>query len=100
MTALAHKRQAGYEGVQVRTCNEGTTEFDVSTAPWLLSYGGGEQLVDVTGEGGGLLSPPFVARTLTAGKCAKGWISFEPASGKPDGVEYRVEGVTSARWEW
>lgn len=85
----------------MRTCNQGATSFPVSTRPWNLSYDRGEQLVDVTVSGGGLLSPEFVERDLAGGKCAKGWISFEPPkSGKPDGVEYRIEGVASVRWEW
>lgn len=101
VTALAHKRKGDYEGVQVRTCNTGTETFPASTLPWQLSYSGGEELVDITAEGGGLLSPPFVERDLAPGKCVKGWISFEAAlNGKPDGVEYRVEGVAPARWEW
>ena len=101
VTALAHKRQGDFEGVQVRTCNTGTATFPASTLPWQLSYAGGEELVDITAEGGGLLSPPFVERDLSPGKCVKGWISFEAApTGKPDGVEYRIEDVTPARWEW
>lgn len=101
VTALAHKRQDAFEGVQVRTCNTGSATFPTSTLPWQLSYDGGEQLVDITAEGGGLLSPPFVERDLAPGKCVKGWISFEaPPTGKPDGVEYRIEDVTAARWQW
>jgi hypothetical protein len=101
VTALQHQRSGGLENVQVRTCNKGNASFPTSSVPWLLSYDGGEQLVDDVIAGGGLLSPQFVDRDLGPGKCAKGWISYQPPkTGKPDGVEYRVEGVTSARWEW
>ncbi|MBU2662857.1 hypothetical protein KOI35_04985 [Actinoplanes bogorensis] len=101
VTALAHRRADDVEGVQVRTCNRGKIPFTASERPWLLSYDDGEQLVDVTVIGGGLPSPAFVERSLAEGKCAKGWIAFEaPATGSPDGIEYRIEGTTSARWVW
>lgn len=107
VTALAHKRYSdldtAYEGVQVRTCNKGTDTFSVSTLPWMLSYSGGEELSQDTVVGGGLAAPEFTDRDLAPGKCAKGWISWVPAkSGKPDGVEYHIDGYPNAstRWEW
>jgi hypothetical protein len=100
VTALAQRRYAGYPAVQVRTCNRGAKAFTATPYRWLLSYDGGEELVDVQVTGGGLLGPAFVERDLAPGKCAKGWISWEPSTRRPDGVEYRIEGVTSARWEW
>jgi len=100
VTALGHKRGSNVDSVQVRTCNQGTSPFTATPAAWLLSFGGGEELVDVHVTGGGLPSPPFVERELAPGKCVKGWISFEPPqSGRSDGVEYRVDG-SIARWEW
>lgn len=101
VTVLNHKPFDGGYAIEVRTCNRGSAMFNASPVPWRLSYGGGEQLVDVTIEGGGLPSPAFVERELQVGKCARGWIAFEaPASGKPDGAEYHAEGAPSGRWEW
>lgn len=101
VTALKHKHYDEYEGVQVRTCNRGKKTFPTSETPWFLSYDDGESLVDDTVVGGGLMSPSYVERDLAPGRCAKGWISFvRPKSGQPDGVEYHVEDVTSARWAW
>lgn len=101
VTALDHRRYSGNEAIEVRTCNAGRSTFTASTIPWLLSYDRGEELIDVTVEGGGLMSPAFPERQLGPGNCAKGWISYEPpASGRPDGVEYRIEDAVSVRWEW
>jgi hypothetical protein len=99
---LAHKRAGEFDSVQVRTCNKAGESFVASTSPWLLSFDGGEELVDVKVTGGGLPSPAFVERDLPPGKCVKGWITFErPSSGKSDGVEYRIaERSVSARWVW
>jgi hypothetical protein len=100
VTLLAHKAgEDDYYGIQVRTCNNGAAAFNASTLPWLLSYSGGEELSQDTIIGGGVLEPAFNESELEPGKCRKGWITFELA-GKPDGAEYRVEGETSARWEW
>lgn len=101
VTLLAHKGHGGqeYYGIQVRACNEGTTLFSVSTVPWLLSYSGGEELSRDSVVGGGLLEPAFAQGELAPGKCRKGWITYLRA-GNPDGAEYRIDGETSARWEW
>ncbi|XVV10810.1 hypothetical protein ACQP2X_39110 [Actinoplanes sp. CA-131856] len=100
VTALAHRRFQGNEGVQVRTCNVGDKAFSVSAGPWRLSYDKGEQLVDIIVTGGGLLSPPYTDRDLTGGKCAKGWITFEASPGSPDGVEYHLDTGVNVRWQW
>jgi hypothetical protein len=102
VTALAHQSRGDYPAVRARTCNKGAKAFTATPYLWKLSYGDGEELVDVQVTGGGLLSPAFVERDLAPGKCAKGWISWEAsaAGSKPDGVEYRIDGVVSIRWEW
>lgn len=100
VAALGHKRGNNVDSVQVRTCNRSKAPFVATPAAWLLSFGDGEELVDIHVTGGGLPSPPFVERELAPGKCVKGWISFEPpGSGKSDGVEYRIDRA-AARWEW
>jgi hypothetical protein len=101
VAAIAHVRRGDHEGVQVRACNKGESPISVSSVPWLLSYDNGDQLVDIAAGGGGPLAPPFVERELAPGRCVTGWISFEGrAAGRPDGVEYRIDRVTAARWEW
>lgn len=100
VTVLAHKADGENYGIQVRTCNGGDGSFYASTRPWALSYGGGEELSQDMVFGGGLLAPAFVESELTPAACRKGWINYVRATGAPDGAEYRVDGLTHARWEW
>lgn len=99
VTVLKHQTHEDTYGIQVRTCNQGSSVFIASARPWLLSYSGGEELSQDSVTGGGLLAPEFTEGALEPGGCRKGWLSFVK-SGSPDGAEYRIEGETRARWEW
>jgi hypothetical protein len=99
VTVLKHQAHEDTYGIQVRTCNRGSTMFVASPYPWFLSYSNGEELSQDSVTGGGLLAPEFTQGDLEPGGCRKGWLSFV-RSGKPDGAEYRLEGETRVRWEW
>lgn len=101
---LAHKKDDGVEAADVKVCNTGTITFTASRSPWVLLYGGGDSEHNVDISGGGLPAPAypdsFNPKTLTPGKCARGWVNWTSIDGKrPYGVTYKVEG-TPAVWKF
>lgn len=94
---IAHKSVDDVEGVDAKVCNVGTTTFTVSRRPWVLLYDGGESEHDIDISGGGLPAPAYPdvdPKTLTAGKCARGWINFTAVKGKkPYGAAYKVDNI-------
>lgn len=102
LVVLAHRRGDGYEGVQVRTCNQGEDEVGVSRGPWSLGYDDFESLHNVDITGGGLPAPeyPYLDdRQLAPGECVKGWINYTSVPGeRADGIQYAPAGAEPVRW--
>ncbi|MGN9805507.1 hypothetical protein [Micromonospora sp. L32] len=97
LQVLLYRRADDAEAVDVRLCNVGGVTFSVSRQPWVLLYDDGESEHDIDISGGGLPAPAYPSsfdpKTLTSGKCARGWVNYASIPGKkPYGIGYNAEG--------
>ena len=94
-----------WTAAEVRVCirQAGAGPNTVSQAPWALIFKDGSVIQPSYATGSGFPHPEYPVgddRIVPAGRCVKGWISFEvPKGQRPALVSYSVQGLT-APMEW